>query len=171
MLGLRGGSVVSADTLIEDALDRPAEGLSQAEMTRIIQETPITCPNCGKSNWTPVRAFNMMFRTQIGVVDETATTIYMRPETAQAIFVQYKNVMQSSRVKIPFGIAMNKGLTFRMGQTHVRRWTDDLTRRIEEGEIDPSFVITHTAPLADGPGMYRTFRNKQDSCIKVVLKP
>jgi threonine dehydrogenase-like Zn-dependent dehydrogenase len=73
--------------------------------------------------------------------------------------------------KIPFGIAMNKGLTFRMGQTHVRRWTEDLTRRIEEGEIDPSFVITHTAPLADGPGMYRTFRNKQDSCIKVVLKP
>ena len=73
--------------------------------------------------------------------------------------------------KIPFGIAMNKGLTFRMGQTHVRRWTDDLTRRIEEGEIDPSFVITHTASLDQGPGLYRTFRNKQDSCIKVVLKP
>jgi threonine dehydrogenase-like Zn-dependent dehydrogenase len=73
--------------------------------------------------------------------------------------------------KVPFGVAMNKGLTFRMGQTHVRRWTDDLTRRIEEGEIDPSFVITHTAPLAEGPGLYRTFRNKQDSCIKVVLKP
>src|SRR5688500_1920801 len=73
--------------------------------------------------------------------------------------------------KIPFGIAMNKGLTFRMGQTHVRRWTDDLTRRIEAGEIDPSFVITHTASLDQGPGLYRTFRNKQDSCIKVVLKP
>ncbi|MGZ8351151.1 MAG: zinc-dependent alcohol dehydrogenase [Allosphingosinicella sp.] len=73
--------------------------------------------------------------------------------------------------KIPFGVAMNKGLTFRMGQTHVRRWTDDLTRRIEDGEIDPSFVITHRAPLADGPGLYRTFRNKQDSCVKVVLKP
>jgi threonine dehydrogenase-like Zn-dependent dehydrogenase len=73
--------------------------------------------------------------------------------------------------KIPFGMAMNKGLTFRMGQTHVRRWTDDLTRRIEDGEIDPSFVITHTASLDEGPGMYRTFRNKQDSCIKVVLKP
>ena len=73
--------------------------------------------------------------------------------------------------KIPFGVAMNKGLTFRMGQTHVRRWTDDLTRRIDEGEIDPSFVITHTAPLEEGPGLYRTFRNKQDSCIKVVLKP
>ena len=73
--------------------------------------------------------------------------------------------------KFPIGISMNKGLTWRMGQTHVRRWTDDLTRRIEEGQIDPSFVVTHTAPLAEGPGMYRTFRNKQDGCIKVVLKP
>lgn len=73
--------------------------------------------------------------------------------------------------KIPLGAAMNKGLTFRMGQTHVRRWTDDLMRRIEEGEIDPSFVITHTVGLEDGPEMYRVFRDKQDSCIKVVLKP
>lgn len=73
--------------------------------------------------------------------------------------------------KIPFGIAMNKGLTFRMGQTHVRRWTQDLTRRIEEGQIDPSFVITHEAKLEEGPGMYRVFEQKNDSCIKVVLKP
>lgn len=73
--------------------------------------------------------------------------------------------------KIPLGAAMNKGLTFRMGQTHVRRWTDDLMRRIAEGEIDPSFVITHTVGLEDGPEMYRVFRDKQDSCIKVVLKP
>jgi threonine dehydrogenase-like Zn-dependent dehydrogenase len=73
--------------------------------------------------------------------------------------------------KVPFGQAMNKGLTFRMGQTHVRRWTDDLTRRIEEGEIDPSFVITHTASLEEGPGMYRVFEHKQDSCVKVILKP
>jgi threonine dehydrogenase-like Zn-dependent dehydrogenase len=73
--------------------------------------------------------------------------------------------------KIPMGQAMNKGLTFRMGQTHVNRWTDDLLKRIEEGQIDPSFVITHTAKLEDGPEMYKLFRNKQDNCIKVVLKP
>jgi threonine dehydrogenase-like Zn-dependent dehydrogenase len=73
--------------------------------------------------------------------------------------------------KIPMGLAMNKGLTFRMGQTHVNRWTDDLLRRIEEGQIDPSFVITHTAPLEQGPEMYKVFRDKQDSCVKVVLKP
>ena len=69
------------------------------------------------------------------------------------------------------GIAMNKGLTFRMGQTHVNRWTDDLLKRIEKGQIDPSFVITHTASLAQGPEMYKVFRDKRDSCIKVVLKP
>ncbi|MER9328643.1 zinc-dependent alcohol dehydrogenase [Mesorhizobium sp. M0488] len=73
--------------------------------------------------------------------------------------------------KVPMGQAMNKGLTFRMGQTHVNRWTDDLLRRIGEGQIDPSFVITHTVGLKQGPEMYKVFRDKQDSCIKVVLKP
>jgi threonine dehydrogenase-like Zn-dependent dehydrogenase len=73
--------------------------------------------------------------------------------------------------KIPFGALMNKGLTVRTGQTHVNRWTDDLLRRIREGQIDPSFVITHSVDLADGPSMYKTFRDKEDGCIKVVLKP
>jgi threonine dehydrogenase-like Zn-dependent dehydrogenase len=73
--------------------------------------------------------------------------------------------------KIPLGALMNKGLTVRTGQTHVNRWTDDLLRRIEEGQIDPSFVVTHTASLEDGPGLYKTFRDKEDGCIKVVLKP
>jgi threonine dehydrogenase-like Zn-dependent dehydrogenase len=73
--------------------------------------------------------------------------------------------------KIPFGAVMNKGLTIRTGQTHVNRWTEDLLRRIQEGQIDPSFVITHTVDLEDGPEMYETFRDKKDGCIKVVLKP
>jgi threonine dehydrogenase-like Zn-dependent dehydrogenase len=73
--------------------------------------------------------------------------------------------------KIPLGQLMNKGLTIRTGQTHVNRWTDDLVRRIEEGQIDPSFVITHTVSLEQGPEMYKVFRDKQDNCIKVVLKP
>ena len=66
---------------------------------------------------------------------------------------------------------MNKALTIRTGQTHVNRWTGDLLRRIEEGQLDPSFVITHEVPLDRGPEMYRTFRDKQDGCVKVVLKP
>ncbi len=73
--------------------------------------------------------------------------------------------------KLPMGAFMNKGLTMRTGQTHVNRWTDDLLRRIEQGEIDPSFVITHTVPLEQGPEMYQVFRDKRDSCVKVVLKP
>jgi threonine dehydrogenase-like Zn-dependent dehydrogenase len=73
--------------------------------------------------------------------------------------------------KIPLGAFMNKGLTLRTGQTHVNRWTDDLLRLIEEGQIDPSFVVTHQVKLEDGPAMYKTFRDKEDGCVKVVLKP
>lgn len=73
--------------------------------------------------------------------------------------------------KIPFGASMNKGLTWRMGQTHVRRWTDELLRLIGERKIDPSFVITHRARLDAGAKMYKTFRDKADGCIKAVLTP
>jgi threonine dehydrogenase-like Zn-dependent dehydrogenase len=73
--------------------------------------------------------------------------------------------------KIPFGALMNKGLTVRTGQTHVNRWAEDLLHRIQEGQIDPSFVITHSVVLERGPEMYTTFRDKEDGCIKVVLKP
>ena len=73
--------------------------------------------------------------------------------------------------KLPIGALMNKGLTVRTGQTHVNRWTDDLLRRIEEGQIDPSFVITHSVGLEHGPEMYKTFRDKQDGCVKVILQP
>ncbi len=73
--------------------------------------------------------------------------------------------------KIPFGSIMNKGLTIKTGQTHVQRYLAPLLRRIEAGEIDPSFVISHRVPLKDAPQMYKTFRDKQDGCIKVVLDP
>ena len=73
--------------------------------------------------------------------------------------------------KIPFGAAFQKGLTMKMGQTHVMRYMKPLLDRIERGEIDPSFVITHRVPLEDAPKAYRIFRDKQDHCIKVVLKP
>jgi threonine dehydrogenase-like Zn-dependent dehydrogenase len=73
--------------------------------------------------------------------------------------------------KIPFGAAMNKGLTFRTGQTHVQRYTQQLLDRVMSGEIDPSFIITHKVRLEDAPEMYETFRAKKDGCIKVVLRP
>jgi threonine dehydrogenase-like Zn-dependent dehydrogenase len=73
--------------------------------------------------------------------------------------------------KFPIGMLMQKGLTVRTGQTSVNRWTDDLLQRIGDGQIDPSFVITHRVGLEDGPDMYKTFRDKEDGCIKVVMTP
>jgi threonine dehydrogenase-like Zn-dependent dehydrogenase len=73
--------------------------------------------------------------------------------------------------KIPMGSAINRGLTFRMAQTPVQRYLPKLLGRIEKGEIDPSFVITHRATLEEGPELYKTFRDRKDGCIKVVMKP
>jgi threonine dehydrogenase-like Zn-dependent dehydrogenase len=73
--------------------------------------------------------------------------------------------------KIPMGSAINRGLTLRMGQTPVQRYLPKLLELIERGDIDPSFVITHRARLEDGPDLYKTFRDKKDGCIKVVMKP
>jgi threonine dehydrogenase-like Zn-dependent dehydrogenase len=73
--------------------------------------------------------------------------------------------------KIPFGAAMNKGLTFRMGQTHMMKYMQPLLERVQKGEIDPSFVITHRLSLDEAPGAYKTFRDKNEQCIKVVLDP
>ena len=74
-------------------------------------------------------------------------------------------------VTMPFGAAMNKGLTFKMGQTHVQRYLVPLLEKIQEGKLDPTFIITHTASLEDAPAMYEKFRAKKDNCVKVVLKP
>ncbi len=73
--------------------------------------------------------------------------------------------------KVPMGSAMNRGVTLRMSQTPVQKYLRPLLERIEKGEIDPSFVITHSAKLEDGPDLYRIFRDKEDGCMKVVLKP
>jgi len=73
--------------------------------------------------------------------------------------------------KIPFGAAMNKGLTFKMGQTHMMRYMKPLLQRIERGEIDPGFVISHRLPLSEAPAAYKMFRDKEDHCTKVVLNP
>lgn len=72
---------------------------------------------------------------------------------------------------IPFGAAMNKGLTFRMGQTHTQRYMEPLLAKVASGEIDPSFVVTHRASLEEGPDLYKTFRDREDGCIKVVMRP
>jgi glycyl-tRNA synthetase len=94
-----------ADHLIEERLGQQVEGASPDEMSRILQDAAVKCPVCGNATLTGARQFNMMFRTVIGPVEETGTEVYLRPETAQAMFVQFKNIVATGRVKVPFGIA------------------------------------------------------------------
>ena len=93
-----------ADTLIEERTGQQVEGLSTDELSRLLVERNIACPLCGQRDWTAVRRFNLMFQTVLGPVEESGARIFLRPETAQAIFVDYRSVMQSSRLRIPFGI-------------------------------------------------------------------
>ncbi len=94
-----------ADHLLEDKLNmEDAESKTPDEMSAILREANIACPNCGNRTLTDARQFNMMFNTTIGPVDESATKVYLRPETAQGIFVQYKNLVSTQRVKVPFGV-------------------------------------------------------------------
>jgi threonine dehydrogenase-like Zn-dependent dehydrogenase len=73
--------------------------------------------------------------------------------------------------KIPFGAVMNRSITIKTGQTHVHRYLQPLLERVQKGDIDPSFVISHTLPLEEAPRAYEMFRDKEDHCTKVVLKP
>ena len=100
-----------ADKLIEDycqekgiELPKPIDAFSQQEMTDFINEHNIPCPTCGKHNFTDIRQFNLMFKTFQGVTEDAKNTVYLRPETAQGIFVNFKNVQRTSRKKLPFGI-------------------------------------------------------------------
>ena len=100
-----------ADKLIEDycaesgmTLPKSVDAFSQEEMKGFIEEHNICCPTCGKHNFTDIRQFNLMFKTFQGVTEDAKNTVYLRPETAQGIFVNFKNVQRTSRKKIPFGI-------------------------------------------------------------------
>ena len=94
-----------ADKLIE-AYDPEihSDGWSNEQMENFIKEHEIKCPHCGKSNFTEIRQFQLMFKTHMGVVEDAKSTVYLRPETAQGIFVNFKNVQRTTRKKVPFGI-------------------------------------------------------------------
>lgn len=94
-----------ADHLLEDKLNmEDAATKTPEEMSDILREANLACPNCGNRTLTDARQFNMMFSTTIGPVSESANKVYLRPETAQGIFVQYKNILNTQRVKMPFGV-------------------------------------------------------------------
>ena len=99
-----------ADKLIEEwahenGKDMIADGMSDKQLTDFIEENKIPCPSCGKTNFTGIRKFNLMFKTFQGVTEDTTSEIYLRPETAQGIFVDFKSVLRTSRKKMPMGIA------------------------------------------------------------------
>jgi glycyl-tRNA synthetase len=100
-----------ADKLVEEDMaskgidDVSADGWTGEELLNYINDNNITCPKCGKKNYTDIRRFNLMFKTFQGVTDDSTAEIYLRPETAQGIFVNFKNVQRTSRKKVPFGIA------------------------------------------------------------------
>ena len=100
-----------ADKLIEDYMqekgivpEKSVDGWSQEEMKKYIDDNNICCPSCGKHDFTDIRQFNLMFKTFQGVTEDAKNTVYLRPETAQGIFVNFKNVQRTSRKKVPFGI-------------------------------------------------------------------
>lgn len=108
-----------ADQLIEDfakkeniTLDKPIDAFSQEEMMAFIKDHNVPCPSCGKHNFTDIRQFNLMFKTYQGVTEDSKNIVYLRPETAQGIFVNFKNVQRTTRKKIPFGIGQ-VGKSFR----------------------------------------------------------
>nr|WP_300250970.1 glycine--tRNA ligase [uncultured Subdoligranulum sp.] len=108
-----------ADKLIEDwcqehdfDLGHSVDALSQAQMKDFIEEHDVCCPSCGKHNWTDIRQFNLMFKTFQGVTEDAKNTVYLRPETAQGIFVNFQNVQRTTRRKLPFGVCQ-VGKSFR----------------------------------------------------------
>ena len=94
-----------ADKLIEDFTGESADGWSNEKMMDFIKEHHIQCPNCGSENFTEIRQFNLMFKTFQGVTEDQKSEIYLRPETAQGIFVNFPAVQRTTRKKLPFGIA------------------------------------------------------------------
>ena len=101
-----------ADNLIEDFDGTNPAGWSNEQMMNYIKEKNICCPNCGKSNFTDIRQFNLMFKTFQGVTEDSKSELYLRPETAQGIFVNFANIQRTTRRKIPFGVAQ-VGKSFR----------------------------------------------------------
>ena len=106
-----------ADKLIEDynaanGIEISVESMSNADMINYIKENQIVCPGCGKSDFTDIRKFNLMFKTFQGVTEDSSSELYLRPETAQGIFVNFKNIARTTRKKIPFGVGQ-VGKSFR----------------------------------------------------------
>ena len=131
-----------ADHLIEGFLKIKVEGKPLTELSELIKDNHIPCPSCGGQDWTPARSFNQLFPVHLGILAETADLAYLRGETAQGIFTNFKNILDSTRVRLPFGVGQ-LGKSFRneitKGQAIFR------TVEFEQGEIEYFFNPKETA--------------------------
>ena len=150
------------DKLIGEKLKiNVAENTSHDEFKKIIETNHLTCPTCNQFNWTNVRQFNLMFKTFQGVTEDQLSTLYLRPETAQGIFINFKNILRSQRLKIPFGVAQI-GKAFRNEITpgnFIFR-----TREFEQMEIE--FFTTKL----DATTHFDFFKNEIEKFLTNVLK-
>lgn len=149
-----------ADHLIEDAVpDKKVEGLTTQELDEIIKEYEIKCPKCGKFDWTPVRQFNLLFETSVGIIEGDKSKSYLRGEIAQGIFLNFKNVLDTTRVRVPFGIAQ-QGKAFRneitMGQF--------LHRTLEFDLMEFEYFINPE----NWEEIYETFRTQMMEWAKMI---
>jgi len=128
--------------------------------------------DAGRSHWVAAGPAGLRVEWDAEIINEVENqTLGWRSlpgsDVVTAGSVQYGGWLD----KFPLGAAFAKGLTLKMGQTHVHKYLPGLLARVERGEIDPSFIITHRVGLDDAPTMYRSFRDKQDRCIRVVMRP
>src|SRR5690606_25895128 len=129
-----------ADKLIEDASltktgkEIIVDGMSFDQMKEKMEELEVACPDCGKIDFTDIRQFNLMFKTHQGVTESSSNEIYLRPETAQGIFVNFKNVQRSMRKKTPFGIAQ-------IGKSFRNEITDRKSTRLNSSHVKISYAV------------------------------
>lgn len=150
-----------ADHLLERALSRDVEGVPLEEMNSWLQNEKVACPKCGKQNWTAARHFNLMFQTQLSKTGESDVA-YLRPETAQAIFADFRNVCDTMRVQIPFGIGQI-GKAFRNEITP----GNFIFRTIEFEQMEIEYFIHPANWQADFEAWLQTM---QDWCRLIGLK-
>lgn len=146
-----------ADDLIKSQYpDADVDNMTFEDMDKFLASHPVKCPVCGKSDFTPIRKFNMMFKTHIGVTEDDAGVVYLRPETAQGVFVNFKNVQRTMRKKLPFGVC-NVGKSFRNEIT-----PGNFTFRTREFEqMEMEFFCKPGSDL-------EWFRYWKDYCLKFV---
>ncbi len=148
-----------ADHLIEEKLGMSAEGKTPAQLSEILLAANLNCPKCGNKTLTDARQFNMMFKTTIGPVSETGVEVYLRPETAQAMFVQYKNVLATARVKLPFGIGQI-GKSFRNEITP----GNFIFRDIEFEQMEIEYFVKPD----EGPRAFETWMASMQGWIELI---